>query len=59
MPLKERVFNYQNCGAITESDLNAAINLARQSELVRPVGLKLRLWTSYEPTPLVDKVRER
>ena len=48
MPLKERVFNYQHCGAIIERDLNATINLARQSELVRPVR--------SEVTP-VDKVR--
>ena len=48
MPLKERVFNYQHCGAIIERDLNAAINLARQSELVRPVRSKV--------TP-VDKLR--
>jgi transposase len=38
MPLKERVFNYQNCGAIIESDLHAAINLAHQSELVIPLS---------------------
>jgi transposase len=48
MPLKERVFNYQYCGAIIERDLNAAINLARQSELVRLVR--------SEVTP-VDKLR--
>ena len=48
MPLKERVFNYQHCGAIIGRDLNAAINLARQSELVRPVR--------SEVTP-VDKLR--
>jgi len=29
MPLKERVFNCQHCGAIIERDLNVAINLAR------------------------------
>jgi len=29
MPLKERVFNCQYCGAIIERDLNVAINLAR------------------------------
>ncbi|WP_445246766.1 zinc ribbon domain-containing protein [Microcoleus sp. OTE_8_concoct_300] len=27
MPLKERVFNCQHCGAIIERDLNVAINL--------------------------------
>ena len=29
MPLKERVFNYEHCGATIERDLNVAINLAR------------------------------
>ena len=29
MPLKERVFNYQHCGAIIDRDWNVAINLAR------------------------------
>ncbi len=48
MPLKERVFNCQHCGAIIERDLNVAINLARQSELVRLVR--------SEVTP-VDKLR--
>jgi len=48
MPLKERFFNYQHCSAIIEGDLNAAINLARQSELVRLVR--------SEVTP-VDKLR--
>ncbi|MBD0312365.1 MAG: transposase, partial [Microcoleus sp. T3-bin5] len=48
MPLKERVFNCQHCGAIIERDLNVAINLARQSELVRLV--------LPEVTP-VDKLR--
>jgi hypothetical protein len=47
-PLKERVFNCQHCGAIIERDLNVAINLARSSELVRPV--------LPEVTP-VDKLR--
>jgi putative transposase len=29
MPLKERVFKGQHCGAIIERDVNVAINLAR------------------------------
>lgn len=32
MPLKERLFDCQHCGAIINRDLNAAINLAGQSE---------------------------
>jgi putative transposase len=42
MPLKERVFNYQHCGAIIERGLNATINLARQSELVRLVRSEVK-----------------
>ncbi|WP_265238837.1 transposase [Lyngbya sp. CCAP 1446/10] len=33
MPLKKRVFECQNCGIAINRDLNAAINLARQSSM--------------------------
>ncbi|MCU0544468.1 MAG: transposase [Oscillatoriaceae cyanobacterium Prado104] len=35
MPLKERVFNCQHCGIAMNRDLNAAINLARQSGICK------------------------
>lgn len=41
MPLKERVFHCQNCSAIINRDLNAAINLAHYS-LVIPVRSEVK-----------------
>ena len=34
MPLKERVFDCQNCDTVIDRDLNAALNLRNQSALI-------------------------